>query len=774
MHVIDLEGGEYSLQATSTNEGEINGNQSFSAMILPTKVNKLFINEITEMWNVVDHDDVEHKIIYCKKKGEGNSLTVDVKAIPLFFDVLDNDRIYERYDEHMTANLAFNRIFEDTGFGFVLNGSFSAVDWEGFGDGESKLETFKRAINRYKCEFRIVGNTVYLENQIGRDTQFMYRHRLNASNIVQEIDANEMWTYARGYGDYEDSESESGEGGWENAKLVREYTSPLAQIIGIRHAPPIKDGRVKVQSEMDASLKTLVDESLKVSVSADIHDLRKQGYPLAQSELGDRVFLIDERIDLNDEVRVVAQSITRNWKGEVIDLNITFGSEGIAKRHQGNITTAIKNINELLAGKVQLPFSVLDDAVKNATKLIQNANTELQFPNSGGIIAVDPNNPNYLVSFTSRGIGVSEDGGATFPEAITGLGINASVVTTGTMLADRIAGGILESLNGRTHFNLNTGELDMQNTSFTLGGGASIKFTSTSNQITYGRHSSDNVLRTAGLGVGTALGNEHPYAYLGTTPLNNGVIDTLSADFTGLIVNTSNRIREANAANTIVGNRARLINSTNYDKGITFDFFGTPTITMMNGEDYTYDMRYLGRISTRRLDIWNPSSDSDYGYVFTTNYNNNPPAIRGRNADTQNYHLGRSSYRFSRIFLKNEPDVTSDERMKTGIKEIDLVDEIVLGLEPLEYRYKLSDNDLLLKNDGKMNRGLNEKQYGFSAQRTKQLLDNLGVSDQSIVNLGEDNRYGMQKAQIIPLLVAYVQKLNERVLELEGLNNGTA
>src|SRR5699024_9479904 len=308
MHVIDLEGSEYALQATSTNEGETNGNQSFSAMILPTKVNELFINKIDKLWTVVDHDDVEHKIIYLRKKGEGKSLTVEVKGIPLFFDVLDNDRIYERYDEHMTAQLAFNRIFEDTGFNFVLGDSFDAVQWEGFGDGETRLETFKRALERYKCEFRIVGNTVYLEHQIGNDTNHQYRHKLNASNIVQEVDANELWTYAKGYGDYGD-----GGGGedWQNAKLTREYTSPLAKIIGIRHAPPIKNGNITTKAQMDSQLKTLVDESLKISITADIHDLTRQNYPIAQSQLGDRVFVIDERIGLDEEVRIVNKSITR-------------------------------------------------------------------------------------------------------------------------------------------------------------------------------------------------------------------------------------------------------------------------------------------------------------------------------------------------------------------------------------------------------------------------------------------------------------------------------
>lgn len=437
MYVIDLEGNEYSLQATSTNVNYLNGNQSFSATILPTKVNKLFIEDIAEMWNVVDHDDVEHKIIYHKKKGEGNSLRVDVKGIPLFFDVLDNDRIYERIDEHMTAQLAFTRIFEDTGFTHVIVDQFSAVDWEGFGDGETKLESFKRALNRYKCEFRIVGRTVYLETQIGRDTSIMYRHRLNASNIVQEVDANEMWTYARGYGDYEDGE----DGGWETAKLKREYTSPLADIIGIRHAPPIKNGKIKKNSTMDNDLKTLVDESLKVSVTADVHDLSKQNYPIGQSRVGDRVFLIDGRIGLNEEIRVAHQSITRNWKGDIIDINVNFGSTNLSKRYQSNINTAVKNITDVYAGRKKLELSFLDERVQEISNII-NGNTDSVFkymPN--GIVGWNGDDPNYMTRYVGDAIGFSKDGGQTYSTAMSAeLGIVADYITTGTLRAILIDG----------------------------------------------------------------------------------------------------------------------------------------------------------------------------------------------------------------------------------------------------------------------------------------------------------------------------------------------
>lgn len=466
-YVKDLEGNEYILQATIENQYELNGNQSLSATILPTKVNKEFIDRIGEMWSVIDFDGVEHKIIYAKRKGKGQytpykkttvyegdtyffgptqttenktkktiidkvnpkNITVEIKAIPTFFDALDNDRIYERYDEHMTAVSAFDKIFKGTGFAYLLVDHFPAVEWEGFGEGETKLETFKRAIERYRCEFRISGNVVYLENRIGRDTQFMYRHRLNASNIEQEINAEEMFTYAKGYGNYGDGE---GGGDWQEAKLKREYTSPLAKVIGVRHAPPIKNGNITTRKKMDEELERLVKESLKVSVSADIHDLREQGYPIAQSEMGDRVFLIDERIGLDDEIRVVNQTLVRNWKGQVIDLTVTFGDQDVTKRHSSSISTAVKDIQDILNGQKQIPQTALDEVTRNATRALNDARTQLEFSRNG-ITAIDELNPNLLTRLNSAGLGVSRDGGATYENAITGEGINATVIVAGIL-----------------------------------------------------------------------------------------------------------------------------------------------------------------------------------------------------------------------------------------------------------------------------------------------------------------------------------------------------
>lgn len=280
--------------------------------------------------------------------------------------------------------------------------------------------------------------------QIGVDLNVMYRHRLNASNIVQEVDASGFWTYAKGYGDFTE------EDGWQGAKLIREYTSPLASIpgIGVRHAPPLKDGRIKLLATMDSGLKTIVNESLKISVTADIHDLTKQKYPIAQSGLGDRVFLIDERIGLDAEVRVVNRSVLRDWRGNILDVQLTFGNQDITKRYQSNLDHAAKTINDLIEGREKLPINAMAQEVANVTSMILGVTSELDITPQG-LIAKDKNNPNYVVVLNSAGLGVSTDGGTTFRNAITGRGIVAERI-----LAGEIKGSTLRTDDGYNYVHI--------------------------------------------------------------------------------------------------------------------------------------------------------------------------------------------------------------------------------------------------------------------------------------------------------------------------------
>src|SRR5699024_10034545 len=125
-------------------------------------------------------------------------------------------------------------------------------------------------------------------------------------------------------------------------------------------------------------------------------------------------------------------------RGDVIDLSVTFGSEGLSKRHQSNLNTAIKDITDIMAGRKKIPLTAYDNAVIGATNALKRMQSELVIPENGGLMAVDKNNPNNIVLFNAAGVGISEDGGATFKTAMTGQGLIADVITAGTLDASQV------------------------------------------------------------------------------------------------------------------------------------------------------------------------------------------------------------------------------------------------------------------------------------------------------------------------------------------------
>lgn len=434
---------------------ELNGNQVLTLTLFPNKVNDSFIRDIDNMWEI-EYYGTPFKVVYTKKHTIGDSFYIDVRAIHSALDNLDSIRTYERYDGSITSQRAFAMTFDGTEYRFELLDQFSAIEIEGLGDGETKLESFKRLLNRFGAEFYISGRTFYISNNIGRDTDFEYRYKLNASNVQEETDGTTTYTYAKGYGDYDENE----ENVFENAKIKRTYESPLSNILGRRHGPVVKKGSYKTNSAVDKALKELVDNSVTISVSADVKDLREQGYPYAQPEVGDRVFLNDERIDFNQEVRVVELNITRYANGKVRDINVVFGNQKLSKRYASKLSSAVANIEALLNGKLELQFDVLDQVSKDMLKKIMSVDSELVLDN--GIFAVDKKNPNNVVGLNSAGWFISKDGGKTATTVATSDGIVAESIVGkslfGLSLTSSDKNGYFNVTGSHSEFvNMNTG-----------------------------------------------------------------------------------------------------------------------------------------------------------------------------------------------------------------------------------------------------------------------------------------------------------------------------
>lgn len=438
MYIRDLKNNEYFLEGVVSHDQELNGDERIDIDIHYTNNNSEFLSQHDDlkMWTIV-FENKEYVIISSKMSGKGSKYMISVTGILYVLDWLNSNRVYQRIDASLTTTEAFDIVFENSPFTYILVDSATSERFEGLGDGETKLEVFKTLIDRYGYEMNIVGNVVYLQSLVGNDTNFEYRYKVNASNITKETNAADLWTYVKGYADYDDNEEDVES----KAKIKRDYVSPLESIIGSRrHAPPVKDGRVKYNSVLDKKMKEVVDNSVQISFSADINDMSQHGYDYQHAVVGDRVFLVDERIGLNTEIRVVQISRTINANDELRSMEITFGTQPLSESYSANFNNAVSSINDLLSGRKSLPFSALDIVSRSMVSKIQATTSEIVY-DSNGQHFIDKRNNNNIMTMNSSGLLLSTDGGRTAKTAITAEGITADAITSGSITANYVRGG---------------------------------------------------------------------------------------------------------------------------------------------------------------------------------------------------------------------------------------------------------------------------------------------------------------------------------------------
>ena len=425
--IRDYNGTEYPLLAVKIVNSELNGQEDIELTIHQQKNNNLDLKTIDKLWEI-DYNNITYKIVYVKQQTRGNGFYLNVRATPLFYWDFDKSIIHENHDGSHTANEAFRRVFEGTDYNYVLVDFSPSLEWEGFGKGATRLEMFKRLIDRYNYEFTINGSTVTMRHLIGNDTNFIYKYKLNASNVSRATDASAMFTHIKGFGDFDEGEEDY----FNNAKLKREFTSPLASILGKWEGQPIVDGRITQSSTLDEAMQKAVEDSLEISVEGTLHDIRKMGYDIAVPTKGDRVWLLDERIDLEQEIRVYSVKTTYDERDNIIDCEVTFGSQSIRERHKASINSLSKNFADLLTGQLKLPVISLEKIGMDMINAIHAASSEIIFGDFG-MQAISKTNPSHVFGVNSEGWYISQDGGRTPKTIATAQGIYADALFAGTL-----------------------------------------------------------------------------------------------------------------------------------------------------------------------------------------------------------------------------------------------------------------------------------------------------------------------------------------------------
>ena len=265
---------------------KLSGESELKFEFVETEQNGKIVNAISKKWkitNIAGSSDERIYVVTIVQK-ESNSIysKVSIVAKEKQIDDLKGSRIYDNISGSYTASSYFDIVFKGSGYQFQILDNVYALNWENGGDGDTRLETFKKGLQRYGLEFEFDSHTAtfVLKQKVYRYADYYIKNGTNALDFKLEEDSNEFYTYARGFGDYDNNNR------FQEAGLQMFFKHPLADVIGKYEAPPIKDGKIKDEKVLRKKLIDLVNNSLKTSLSLNFISLKEE-FPKSIHKVGD-------------------------------------------------------------------------------------------------------------------------------------------------------------------------------------------------------------------------------------------------------------------------------------------------------------------------------------------------------------------------------------------------------------------------------------------------------------------------------------------------------
>ncbi|PRS16547.1 endopeptidase [Bacillus paralicheniformis] len=240
--------------------------------------------------NILVYEEEDYIIKQSTIKPRGDRKVASATAVHRMFVDLADVYIYEiiEGEKTLTINDMLSFSLKGTGYTFEVypDGLPSSVVVENFGDGFS-IDLMRSTVEKFGAEFECVGKTIYIAKEISRQTDYQFRYKFNIDNPSQDIDTSSIKTYIRGYGD----------------GIIEEYTSPLSEVFGIRHASPVRDERYKHRKSLLERIKSELHDYIDISISLTYVELQSLG--IQDIRKGDYVWCIIDPFDIDVRIRVV-------------------------------------------------------------------------------------------------------------------------------------------------------------------------------------------------------------------------------------------------------------------------------------------------------------------------------------------------------------------------------------------------------------------------------------------------------------------------------------
>lgn len=318
-------------------------------------------------------------------------------------------------------------------------------------------------LNRWGGEVQRRGYTIYINKRIGTDTGFTIREGKNLTGFEGTSNIDNLVTRARGQGF--------------NGILGNYIDSPLIGAYNHIYTNVIKYEDVKVKDEYSEDgydtleeAQTELDRRINEEFSKNDIDKIKASYTINFVQLEKteeyKNYIVAERLFIGDDCRVYIHKLNVDIKVRAMSKKYDVLAQKTKEIKLSNYIEAkplsIKQIAEKLE-KMDSTETILQLAKDNATTLIKSGlkNSHVIVKENEIIIGdtKDINTMTKVWRWNNGGLGFSSTGYyGEFGTAITNDGqIVADFITTGVLNASLIKTGLLQSFNGYTTLNMETG-----------------------------------------------------------------------------------------------------------------------------------------------------------------------------------------------------------------------------------------------------------------------------------------------------------------------------
>lgn len=317
---------------------ELSGQHTLEFTVVKTERNKHVYDMVQEESTVkVGKDEFVVKLI------DENPYSKSVYATGIFFEMID-DYVEETFPDGLyTITEALDLALSNSVWTYELMDSYpQRAKLEGFGN-DNALSMLRKVINAFNSEYEVDANNkkIIIKRSVGINTDYQIRYKSNLVGINRNIDSSNVKTAIKVFYNLD-------EFGNYNSSIV--YRSPnVNKYPREKWATPILSDVITTESQAVSTARLVLNDEPTIAVEVEFLALKKIGYESDDIQLGNRLFLIDERMNIDANARIVAVK--------------TFPYE-ISRTPVVTISSIRKNMSSLVINQQNAQATIEQSAVK--------------------------------------------------------------------------------------------------------------------------------------------------------------------------------------------------------------------------------------------------------------------------------------------------------------------------------------------------------------------------------------------------------------------------